>query len=183
MNGKEGEALMAIKTILLMAQTLDGKIAKHSDHFPDWTGKADKRLFVEVTKAAGVLIMGSKTFDTIGRPLPGRKNVVMSRDPRRISRWDNLVYTDLAPRDLLSALASEGYRQVVIAGGTRINTIFMRAGLIDELVVTITPMIFGTGIALFEEGIEAKLALKDFKRLDEERVCLTYRVIDRIGDD
>ena len=169
---------MAIKTILLMAQTLDGKIAKHSDHFPDWTGKADKRLFVEVTKAAGVLVMGSKTFDTIGKPLPGRKNVVMTRDPRRISRWDNLIFTDLTPKALLTALESEGYRQVVIAGGTRINTIFMRAGLIDELVVTITPMIFGTGIALFEDGIEAHLALKDFKKLDEERVCLTYRVVD-----
>ncbi|MBL0715167.1 MAG: dihydrofolate reductase [Desulfosarcina sp.] len=159
-----------------MAQTLDGKIAKDSDHFPDWTGRADKRLFVEVTKAAGALIMGSKTFDTIGRPLPGRKNIVMTRNPRRISRWDNLIYTDLAPQKLLSELEAEGYRQVVIAGGTRINSIFMRAGLIDEMIVTIAPMIFGTGIALFEEGIAADLTLKDFKRLDEERVCLYYRV-------
>ena len=168
---------MAIKTILLMAQTLDGKIAKHSDHFPDWTGKADKRLFVEVTKAAGALIMGSKTFDTIGRPLPGRKNIVMTRDPRRVSQWDNLVYTDLAPEALLAELASEGYRQVVLAGGTRINSIFMRAGLIDEMIVTITPMIFGTGIALFEAGIEANLALLEIKQLDQARVCLHYRLV------
>jgi dihydrofolate reductase len=167
---------MAIKTILLMAQTLDGKIAKHSDHFPDWTGRADKRLFVEVTKTAGALIMGSKTFDTIGKPLPGRKNIVMTRDPRRVSRWDNLVYTAHAPQALLSELEAEGYHQVVIAGGTRINSIFMRAGLIDEIIVTITPMIFGTGIALFEDGIEVNLTLKDFKQLDEARVCLHYRV-------
>ncbi len=172
-----GEKTMAIKTILLMAQTLDGKIAKHSDHFPDWTGKADKRLFVEITKAAGALIMGSKTFDTIGKPLPGRKNIVMSRDPRRISRWDNLVYTDLPPQALLDELESEGYREVVIAGGTRINSIFMRAGLIDELIVTITPMIFGTGIALFEEGMEVKLDLKEFKALDEACVCLHYLIV------
>ena len=168
---------MAIQTILLMAQTLDGKIARHSDHFPDWTGKADKRLFVEITKAAGALIMGSKTFDTIGQPLPGRKNIVMTRNPRRVSQWDNLIYTNRAPPALLAELESEGYRQVVIAGGTRINSIFMRAGLIDELIVTITPMIFGTGIALFEEGIEVDLALKDFKPLDEACVCLHYRVV------
>ncbi len=168
---------MAIRTILLMAQTLDGKIARHSDHFPDWTGKADKRLFVEITKSAGALIMGSKTFDTIGKPLPGRKNIVMTRDPRRVSQWGNLVYTGLPPQTLLTELASEGYRQVVIAGGTRINSIFMRAGLIDELIVTITPMIFGTGIALFEEGIEVDLNLKDFRQLDEARVCLHYRVV------
>ncbi|MDJ0721201.1 MAG: dihydrofolate reductase family protein [Desulfobacterales bacterium] len=167
---------MAIKTILLMAQTLDGKIAKDSDHFPDWTGKADKRLFVEITKAAGVLIMGSKTFDTIGRPLPGRKNIVMTRDPRRKSTWDNLIYTNRTPKALLAQLASEGYREVVLAGGTRINSLFMRAGLIDELIVTITPMVFGTGIGLFEEGIEIDLVLKDFRRLDDARVCLHYRI-------
>lgn len=168
---------MTIKTILLMAQTLDGKIAKHSDHFPDWTGKADKRLFVEITKSAGVLIMGSKTFDTIGKPLVGRKNIVMTRDPRRVSHWENLVYTDLEPHKLLIALEEEGYHEVVIAGGTRINTIFMRAGLIDEMIVTITPMIFGTGISLFESGIEAKLDLKSFRPLGETRVCLHYRVL------
>ncbi len=168
---------MAIETVLLMAQTLDGKIAKHSDHFPDWTGKADKRLFVDITKAAGALIMGSKTFDTIGKPLPGRKNIVMTRNPARVSDWSNLVFTDLSPQALLDQLESEGFRRVVIAGGTRINSIFMRAGLIDELIVTITPMIFGTGIALFEEGIEVNLTLKEFKALDEACVCLHYRVV------
>ena len=168
---------MPIKTILLMAQTLDGKIARHSDHFPDWTGKADKRLFVEITKSAGALIMGSKTFDTIGKPLPGRKNLVMTRDARRISNWDNLVFTGLAPHALLNELEAEGYREVVIAGGTRINSIFMRAGLIDEIMVTITPMIFGTGIAMFEDGIEANLSLTHIKRIDETRVCLHYLVL------
>ena len=168
---------MPIKTILLMAQTLDGKIAKDSDHFPDWTGKADKRLFVDITKAAGALIMGSRTFDTIGKPLPGRKNIVMTRDPQRISTWDNLVYTNLAPQALLAKLESEGFREVVLAGGTRINSIFMRAGLIDELIVTVTPMIFGSGIGLFEEGIEVDLVLKEFRPLDQARVCLHYRVV------
>ena len=168
---------MPIRTILLMAQTLDGKIARHSDHFPDWTGKADKRLFVEITKAAGALIMGSKTYDTIGRPLPGRKNIVMTRDPRRISNWDNLIFTDLAPQALLNELEAQGYRQVVIAGGARINSIFMRAGLVDEIMVTITPMVFGTGISLFEDGIEANLALKELRQIDEARVCLHYQVL------
>ena len=65
---------------------------------------------------------------------------------------------------------------MVLAGGTRINSLFLKAGLIDELIVTITPMIFGTGIALFEEGVEVELVLKAFKQLDEARVCLHYRV-------
>jgi dihydrofolate reductase len=168
---------MAIKTILLMAQTLDGKIARHADHFPDWTGRADKQLFVRATRRAGVIIMGSKTFDTIGRPLPGRRNVVMTRDPKRVSQWENLVYTSLAPVEILRGLEQEGFEKVILAGGARINTLFAQAGLIDEIIVTITPLVFGSGIAMFEEGISADLALKRAIPIDAERVCLHYRVL------
>lgn len=167
---------MSIKTILLMAQTLDGKIAKDADHFPDWTGRADKKLFVQITREAGVLIMGRRTFDTIGRPLPDRKNVVMTRDPALVSRWDNLVYTTQSPPVLLAQLEAEGYRTVVLAGGAGINSLFARAGLIDELIITITPLIFGTGIGLFDAGLSLDLELEKISRLDAQRVCLRYRV-------
>ena len=172
---------MPMKTILLMAQTLDGKIAKHADHFPDWTGRADKRLFVRATRRAGAVIMGSKTFDTIGRPLPGRRNIVMTRNPDRVSQWDNLVYTSLAPRAILEELEKEGFQQVVLAGGARINTLFAEAGLIDEILVTITPLVFGQGIAMFEEGIVADLSLLRVIQIDPERVCLHYRLLQSSG--
>lgn len=60
------------KVILLMAITLDGKIAKHTNQLAAWTSRADKKIFVSETKKAGVIIMGRTTYDTIGRPLPGR---------------------------------------------------------------------------------------------------------------
>lgn len=168
---------MAIKTILLMAQTLDGKIAKHADHFPDWTGRADKQLFVRETRRAGVIIMGSKTFDTIGEPLPSRRNIVMTRNPDRVSQWDNLVYTNLAPPDILKGLEKEGYERVILAGGARINTLFAEAGLIDEILVTVTPLIFGQGIAMFEQGVVADLSLLRVTQIDPQRVCLHYRLL------
>jgi dihydrofolate reductase len=174
---------MAIKTILLMAQTLDGKIAKHADHFPDWTGKADKQLFVRETRRAGAIIMGSKTYDTIGKPLPGRRNVVMTRNPERVSQWENLIYTSLSPTAILESLEKDGFQQVVLAGGARINTLFAKAGLIDEVLVTITPMIFGAGIAMFEEGLGADLALLRATQIDSERVCLHYRFVGLTGSE
>jgi dihydrofolate reductase len=172
---------MPIKTILLMAQTLDGKIAKHDDHFPDWTGRADKQLFVRETRRAGAVIMGSKTFDTIGKPLPGRRNIVMTRNPERVSHWENLVYTSRTPQAILEGLEKEGFERVVLAGGARINTLFAQGGLIDEILVTVTPLVFGRGIAIFEEGIVADLSLLRVVQLDPERVCLHYRVLQSTG--
>ena len=135
-------------------------------------------LFVRITKAAGVLIMGSKTYDTIGKPLPGRRNIVMTRNPKRVSQWENLIYTSQSPQAILAGLEKEGFHEVVLAGGARINTLFAETGLIDEVMVTITPMIFGSGIAMFEKGVGGQLSLLRVIPIDPERVCLHYRFLD-----
>jgi dihydrofolate reductase len=166
-----------MKVTLVMALTLDGKIGKSPDHFPDWTGKEDKRLFVKITKEAGVVIMGSKTFDTIGIPLPERKNVVMTRDRNRKSQWDNLVFTDKAPKEILEDLEKEGYSHAVLAGGALVNSLFAEENLIDEIIVTISPKIFGFGISLFTEEITMELELNEVKRFARNLVYLKYEVL------
>ena len=166
-----------MKVILLMALTLDGKIGKTPDHFPDWTGREDKRLFVELSRKAGVVIMGSKTYDTIGSPLPDRRNIIMTRDKSRVSRWDNLVFTDAPPKAILEDLEREGFSEVILAGGALVNSLFAEEDLIDEIIVTISPKIFGYGISLFTPEISMELALKEMRRLGEHLVCLTYAVI------
>jgi len=165
----------SIKVTLLMAITLDGMIGKDSDHFPDWTGPEDKKLFVAITKKAGALIMGSKTFDTIGRPLPKRKNIIMTRSDR-VSEWDNLEFTNQSPAKILEGLEEEGYEEVILAGGAMINSLFAKAGLIDELKVTISPLVFGEGIGLFSDDTQMDLELIEHKALGENLLYAHYKV-------
>ena len=44
-----------------------------------WQVKGEQRLFRDITMG-GTLIMGRKTFESIGRPLPGRMNIVVTRN-------------------------------------------------------------------------------------------------------
>lgn len=162
---------------LMVAITVDGKIARQSDHYPDWTGRADKRLYVEVTKKAGVMIMGSTTFDIIGRILPGRKTVVLTRNPDRRSDRDDLVFTQAPPEQIIAELASQGYEEAVVVGGAKINQLFAEKGLIDELILTISPFAFGRGLSIFSDSVDLKLALKTFWQLDENTLCVRYRVV------
>ena len=119
-----------IKVSLLMALTVDGMSARGPRHFTDWTEKEDKLFFKALSQKAGAVIMGSKTFDTIGKPLPNRKNIVLTRRDRR-SDSQNLVFTADPPREILIALEKEGYEQVIVAGGATINTLFATQDLID----------------------------------------------------
>jgi dihydrofolate reductase len=166
-----------MKVTVLMAITLDGKIGKSPDHFPDWTGKADKKLFVELSKNAGAVIMGSKTYDTIGKPLPDRKNIILTRDKTRKSQWENLIFTDESPRKILDRLEKEGFSEVILAGGALVNSIFAEENLIDEVIVTVAPKIFGFGISLFTEEVSMELELEEVKQLDRNVICLKYKVL------
>ena len=160
----------------MMAMTLDGKIAKNDHHFPDWTGSADKQFFVKITKKAGAIIMGSKTFDAIGKPLPERKNIVLTRDRSRRSVGTDLIFTDQSPESILNNLGKMGYTEVVLAGGSIVNSLFARANLIDEIIITIAPRVFGTGISFFVDEMDLQLELVAVKTLGRDHVLLHYRV-------
>jgi dihydrofolate reductase len=159
-----------------MAVTADGMIARNSMELIDWTGKTDKQYFVRVTRRAGVMIMGSKTFDTIGRVLPGRKNIVMTRNKARTSRNKDLIFTDQTPGQILMGLEAQGFETAALIGGSVVNTLFIKEGLIDEIHVTLVPRLFGRGLSLFHEFLDIELELLEIKPMDDGSVLLKYRV-------
>lgn len=162
--------------IMLMAATVDGKIARNANELVDWTGKADKKYFVRVTRKAGAMIMGSRTFDTIGRALPDRKNIVMTRDKTRKSDADNLVFTDQAPEEILAGLGAEGYTQVALIGGAVVNSLFAKANLITQIHLTLVPKIFGAGLSLFNLEMDRELQLLESREIDDGHLLLIYGV-------
>lgn len=168
-----------MEVILLMASTVDGKISRNSSQVVDWTGKADKKYYVELTKKAGVMIMGSKTYDTIGKPLPGRLNVVMTRDKSRQSDQDNLIFTDLSPAKILEDLDRKGYTSVALVGGATINTLFILDNLITQVHLTLVPRLFGSGLSLFAPPLELDrdLSLESTKDLGDGHILLIYHVV------
>lgn len=165
-----------MKVSLIMAQTLDGIISRSSSEFVDWTGSSDKKLFKQMTKEAGVVIMGSKTFDTIGKPLPDRKNVVLTRNKKRISDTQNLLYTSEEPQQLLNDLQDEGYSNAALIGGAEINSLFAKYNLIDDLYITIAPRIFGLGLTLFTISLDLQLRLVSSEVFDSNYLLLHYAV-------
>jgi len=162
-----------------MAITLDGKIAKYTDHPATWTSKADKKIFVEETKKAGVIIMGLTTYNTIGRPLPGRLNIIMTQNPDTAKNvTGSLEYTSKQPKELLAELESRGFSTAILGGGATINGIFLKENLIDELWLTIEPKLFGEGLSLFK-GAEVDLNLKliEVRNLDENVIQVRYQIL------
>jgi dihydrofolate reductase len=166
-----------MKVILLVATTADGLIARNSMQFVDWTGKADKKYFVKVTKEAGVMIMGSNTFDTFGRVLPGRKSIIVTRDKTRKSHDPDLIFTDESPELIIKGLEEEGYSSAALIGGSVVNTLFLKGNLVNEIHLTIVPKLFGEGLNIFSETLDTSLELLDVEKISNTDILIKYRVL------
>jgi dihydrofolate reductase len=81
---------------------------------------------------------------------------------------------------LLAARESAGDRDVRIAGGAETIQEYLDSGLIDEFSITLAPVLFGTGIRLFEHVDPARVALCQARADASPRVThLTYTAAKR----
>jgi dihydrofolate reductase len=164
-----------MKVILIAAISVDGYIARRDDELIDWTSKEDKKLFVELTKQAGVVVMGSKTFRTIGKALPGRHTIVYSRQELH---EPNVELTQERPDQLIARLKRVDIAQTIaICGGRRVYDMFLKTDVVDELYLTIEPVVFGQGIHLADSPLNVPLRLIDHELLNESSVTLHYEVL------
>jgi dihydrofolate reductase len=161
-----------MKIFLIAALSADGFIAKNENHPAFWTSKEDKQRFVELTKQAGVVVMGSTTYKTLPRPLKDRVNIVYSRT----QKFEGVEMTQLPARDLIMELENRGFKEVAILGGSHVYNMFMQAGLIDTLYLTIEPVLFGTGVRLFTEETLKHLKLVNSSVTEGGSVMLEYKV-------
>lgn len=166
-----------MNVFLIAAITADGFIAENKDQPAIWSSKDDKKRFVELTKNAGVIVMGSRTFKTLPKPLKDRLNIVYTRTPENYTKEEGVEFTNSNPKDLISDLEKRGYTSVAICGGSEIYTLFMKSGTISKLYLTVEPLLFGSGILLFSEPFRKNLSLKESKTLENGTVFLEYDVI------
>ena len=100
------------------------------------------------------LVIGRKTFETVLSfpkwPYGKKRVVVLSSQPLDFSavRGGTVEQMGGPPAEIVSKLAASGAQHVYIDGGITIQR-FLRAGLIQRLIITRVPVLIGEGIPLF----------------------------------
>lgn len=166
-----------IPVTLIMASSLDGKIAKNKDHFADWTSPEDKQLFRQISKEFGVIMMGENTFKTFSRPLKDRLNVVFSE--RGGEEMAGVKWVKGEPENVLQELKDLGFKKALLGGGTVLNTAFLQKKLINEIMLTVEPKIFGSGLSLFgdDNNFDINLQLLELKKINDNSYLVRYKII------
>lgn len=114
-----------MKTFKAIAAMAENRVIGNAGDIP-WHLPEDFKWFKQTTMG-GILVMGRKTYDSIGRPLPGRDTFVLSRTAREIAGVRS--FTDLEMLDHL-----ETDQTIWIAGGAEIYRQML--GHCSELLLT-----------------------------------------------
>ena len=105
--------MMKLPYNAIVAMDQHGRIGR--DGKLPWACPEDLRIFASRTRYSTIL-MGRKTFDSIGRPLPNRRNIVVTRNPD----WQHAGVEAVLSLDVAIALAGEG--ECFVIGGAQIYT-------------------------------------------------------------
>ena len=121
-----------MRTALMVAMSLNRVIGRNNA-LP-WYLPEDLRYFKQVTYGKPV-VMGRRTHESIGRPLPGRQNLVITRDPE----WhrDGVTVVHSLGEAMARAEAQafiDGAEELVVIGGSQIYAEALP--LVDRLYMT-----------------------------------------------
>lgn len=165
---------------VFIAISADGYIAR-ADGSIDWLSRVEragedygyKRFFDSID----ALVIGCKTYDTVlgfGEwPYADKRCIVLTRRPPVAPR-SNEVFFAGAPTTLLEQLAQQGVQRVYVDGGAVIRA-FLAEGLIDDLVLSVVPLLLGEGVSLFAgRGVERSLRLESSESFASGLVQLRY---------
>jgi dihydrofolate reductase len=121
-----------MKLCLIVAVSRNGVIGR--DNQLPWHLPEDLKFFKSVTMGKPIL-MGRKTFESIGRPLPGRTNIVISRDPQWHSAGVEVAQSlEAALQQGREACHAAGAEEIMVIGGEQIYR--MALPLADRLYLT-----------------------------------------------
>ena len=140
---------------VFIGTSLDGYIARPNGEFDFLpAGGGEPHGYDEFIASVDALVIGRKTFDTVlafpDWPYGDKRVVVLSSRPLDLSAVHNGVVEQMAgpPAEIVAQLAARGAHRLYVDGGITIQG-FLRAGLVQRLIITRVPVLIGEAIPLF----------------------------------
>lgn len=162
-----------------MAISVNGYIAGLGDD-TDWVSDTDWSVFSGMVRESGFIVMGRVTYEASGSDFPyeGAINVVITRDKSKHKQEEDIIFTDRTPKEIIQMATEKGYDQILLIGGGQTNALFMNERLVDEIVVSVHPIMLAGGVHLFEGLLkDVNLKFKSMNQLQEDLVQLNYTVV------
>jgi dihydrofolate reductase len=175
-----------MKVTLAMVASLDGRTTDSKQAGPAaWASPEDQAEFRAQIAAHDCVVMGSSTYEAsraIIKPRADKPRIVLTRQPQKFAeeRRPGLTFSSDTPEAIILDAQENGCRSLLLVGGAETNARFFDVNLIDEVLVTIEPTLFGAGTA-FTNTLKQKiqLQLKSCKQLNTQGTLLVHYLVQK----
>lgn len=172
------------KVKLFIAMSLDGFIAKPNDDLSFLKvveRDGEDYGYTAFSETVDTVILGRKTFDWVADQIgtdhydDGEKKIyVITRSQRE--NTDNITFYSGALSSLVNELKAEKGKDIYCDGGGQVVNSLLKDDLIDEIILSVIPILVGDGTRLFEKGRpEHDLFLDSVKHFDSGLVQMYYK--------
>ncbi len=168
------------KIRLFIASSLDGYIARTSGDI-DWLFTDQDYGYTEFLAEIDTVVMGNKTYQQIlgfgEYPYKGKKGFVFSKTLSG-EKDENVEFVGINLQDFINKLRQSPGGDIWLVGGGETIHYFMKHGFVDELILSIHPIILGDGIPLIvkDSSLETELELKKSQTFDSGLLQVTYEL-------
>lgn len=159
---------------MFIATSLDGYIATKDDSL-EWLFKVDgegDNGYSDFYETVDTVIMGRRTYDWLleqeleSFPYEGKECYVFSRTLSEDN--ENVKFFSGDVVDFTNHLKNKEGKDIWVMGGGDLIHSFIKEKLVDELIITVSPVLIGKGIPLFKEvDFELELTLKSINRFNQ----------------
>ena len=169
------------------AMSLDGFIAGPNGEY-DWILMDPDIDFAGIMARFDTFLIGRKTFEAIRRmgdaapPAPGIRNIIFSRTLQPADCPPSMTLSNDA-EGVVTDLRKAPGKDIALFGGGELFRSLLAAGLVDEVGVSLIPVLLGGGIPLLPSPAErARLKLKSHRVYEKTgTVGLEYEILPRAG--
>lgn len=171
---------MGLNVTLIMVMSVNGIVAQEEvQNSFEWNSSEDREQFLQRIHQIGSVIMGSNTYRSIGsKPYPGIEFFVLTSHPERFAAREKVTFVQGDVREICSQIHSRGINQIALLGGSKTNTQFFNHHLINEIVLTIEPLIMQTGMQIIDQPLQnIPLLLQDVEQLNSNGTLLLHFLV------
>jgi dihydrofolate reductase len=171
------------KVCLFIATSIDGFIAKPNDDlsFLKLVEKEGEDYgYAVFTSTIDTIILGRKTYDYVEKHIGtahydnGDRDVYIITRTSRPQVGRTIFYSDDV-KNLIEELKSKPGKNIYCDGGAELIHALLQHDLIDEMTISIVPIVLGEGVRLFKDGGTEKLfILNSVKHFDTGLVQVHY---------
>ncbi len=166
---------------IYIATSANGFIS-NARNVPDWLSPEYGRGLFDICREKKAVIMGRKTYEILAPDhLPLKEegiSVVLTSRPGAAPANPTVVFTSAHPDELVAMLEEKGFSEAVIIGGAITMSQFLDAGLVNDVIMVVEPVLFGGQPLPLLRGVarDHRLELVDSARLNDHTLRVHYRI-------